>query len=129
MSRPRIYELALVVEPRQSDSEVEAIIDRYKTMIEEGGGTVTEVENWGKRKLAFPIQKYNEGKYVFLHVTAETSPPWTDIERLLMQSEQILRHLVVRTDLDKKRAETRAKRRKPRNPLPEHLEESRDSRD
>lgn len=113
---PRMYELGMVVEPRQSDDDFQALIDKYSAVITNSGAEITETENWGKRKLAYPIQKYNEGKYAFIHVTAETPPPWTTIERLLMQDEKVLRHLLVRTDLDKKRAETRGKRRKPRDP-------------
>jgi small subunit ribosomal protein S6 len=81
-------------------------------MIAAAGGNVTEVDNWGKRKLAYPIHKLNEGKYVFYFVASEGSVTWTDIERNLMQNEAVLRYLVVRTDLDLKRAATKAKQRK-----------------
>jgi len=112
----RTYELGLVFEPRQSDDDVQALATKYKEMVEAAGGSVTEEDHWGKRRLAYPIQKYNEGKYVFLFVSSEGAVDWPPIERNLMQSEKVLRHLVGRTDLDLKRAETKGKKHKPRQP-------------
>lgn len=101
----RIYELGFIVEPRQNDEEVQALTERFQGMIEDSGSKVAYIDHWGKRKLAYPIRKFNEGKYVFLYVTSDESvPPWPDIERLMLQDERILRHLVVRTDEDLKRA-------------------------
>lgn len=101
----RIYELGFIVEPRQNDDEVRALTDRFRGMIEDAGSKIAYVDDWGKRKLAYPIRKFNEGKYVFLYVTSDTTPPpWPDIERLMLQDERILRHLIVRTDDDLKRA-------------------------
>lgn len=101
----RTYELGFIVEPRQSDEEVQAITERFVGLVEEGGSSVTYIDSWGKRKLAYPINKFNEGRYVFLYVTAEEEPPpWPTVERLMQQDEKILRYLVVRTDHDLKRA-------------------------
>ena len=106
----RTYELGFIVEPRQNDDEVQAITDRFTGMLEDAGSTVTYVDHWGKRKLAYPIRKFQEGKYVFVYVSADdAAPPWSDVERLMMQDEKILRFLVVRTDEDLKRAERKGK--------------------
>lgn len=106
----RTYELGFIVEPRQNDDEVQAITDRFTGMIENAGSTITYVDQWGKRKLAYPIRKFQEGKYVFVYVTSEgATPPWPDIERLMTQDEKILRFLVVRTDEDIKRANRKGK--------------------
>lgn len=108
----RTYELAFIVEPRQSEDEVKAIATKYRELIEASGATVTHEDHWGKRKLAYPIHKFNEGQYVFLYVSADgVTPPWPDVERLMMQDEKILRHLVVRTDEDLKRAATKGKKK------------------
>ena len=106
----RTYELGLVIEPRQSDDKVEEIVAKYREMIEAAGGSITDVDNWGKRKLAYPIRNFTEGRYVFFFVSRDGAVHWNDIERNLMQNEQILRHLVVRTDEDLKRAETKGKK-------------------
>jgi small subunit ribosomal protein S6 len=112
----RTYELGIVIEPRQSEDDAKAIAAKYHEMIVAAGGTVTEEDHWGKRRLAYPLKNYTEGKYVFFFVASEGGIEWTPVERNLMQNEKILRHLVVRTDPDLKRAATKAKRRKPRNP-------------
>ncbi len=100
----RTYELVFIVEPRQSDDEVQAMTEKYLAVVTSGGATIKYVDHWGKRKLAYPIQNFNEGKYVVVYVTADGKVPWPDVERLMMQDEKILRHLVVRTDEDLKRA-------------------------
>jgi len=105
----RLYELGFIVEPRRSDDEVQAITDKYRGLIEASGAEIKYVDSWGKRKLAYSIRNYNEGKYVFIYVSADGRVPWPDVERLLMQDENILRHLVVRTDEDLKRAYRKAK--------------------
>ena len=119
----RTYELGFIVEPRQSDDEVQAVTSKYREMIEASGATITEEDHWGRRKLAYPIKNFNEGKYVFLYVSTDQPAPWPDVERLLMQNENILRHLVVRTDLDLKRAVTKGKKKKPRSPRPSEEEQ------
>ncbi len=112
----RLYELGFIVEPRQSDDEVQAITEKYTGMVEASGAEIKYVDSWGKRKLAYPIRNYNEGKYVFVYVASDGGDvPWPDIERLMMQDEKVLRHLIVRTDQDLKRAYRKAKI-KPRMP-------------
>ena len=83
----RMYELAIVTEPRQTEDDVQAICDRMKELIENSGSQVFHVDDWGKRKLAYPIRKFNEGRYNFLYVAARDGavPDWSTIERLLQQ--------------------------------------------
>ena len=100
----RTYELVFIIEPRQSEDEVQAITTKYTEMITASGAELQYVDQWGKRKLAYPIRNYTEGRYVVVYVSADGQVPWPDVERLLMQDEKILRHLVVRTDEDLKRA-------------------------
>ncbi len=100
----RTYELVFIVEPRQSDDEVQTITKKYTDLIEGSGAEIKYLDHWGKRKLAYPIQNYKEGKYVVVYVWTDGKVPWPDVERLLMQDEKVLRHLVVRTDKDLKRA-------------------------
>ena len=107
----RTYELGLVIEPRQTEDDVGEIVTRYREMITTIGGTIDQEENWGKRKLAYPIRKFNEGRYFFFFVSSEVGLQWADVERNLMQNEKILRHLLVRTDLDLKRAASKGKKR------------------
>ena len=100
----RTYELCFIVDPQRSEDEAQAICDRYTGLVASSGATITHVYPWGKRKLAYPIKNFREGIYYVVYVEAEGRVPWPDVERLLMQDEKVLRHLVVRTDEDLKRA-------------------------
>lgn len=124
----RSYELALVFDPRLSDDEVGEITARFKEIIASQGATITQEDNWGKRKLAYPIRKLNEGRYLFIYVAAPESMSWQEIERLILQNERILRHLVVRTDPDLKRAARKGKK-KPGELIGDSLAVDRDDRD
>jgi small subunit ribosomal protein S6 len=104
----RTYELIFVVDPRVSDEDVVTMIHDYRQMITAGGAEVTSEENWGRRKLAYPINKLSEGKYVLLHISSangKTSLP--EVEHRMRQNDKILRFLTVRTDEDLKRAARR----------------------
>lgn len=104
----RTYELIFIVDPRVSDEEVVTMTSEYRQMISAGGSEITTEENWGRRKLAFPINKLTEGKYVFFGVTSpggKTSLP--EVEHRMRQNEKILRYLTVRVDEELKRAARR----------------------
>ena len=104
----RTYELMFVVDPRVSDEEVVTMTQDYKNMITTGGAQITSEENWGRRKLAYPIDKLNEGKYVLLYVSSETGKnALPEVEHRMRQNDKILRYLTVRTDEDLKRAARR----------------------
>lgn len=111
----RTYELSFIADPRLSDEEVVELTEEYKRMLTSGGATVTKEESWGRRKLAYPIEKFTEGKYVFLYIESETAPRTTEIEQRMEQNDKILRYLTVRTDRDLKRAESKGKKRKARS--------------
>ena len=104
----RTYELIFVVDPRVSDEDVVTMTQEYKQMIAHGGSEVTSEENWGRRKLAYPIEKLTEGKYVLLNIQSQagkTALP--EVEHRMRQNDKILRYLTVRTDEDLKRAARR----------------------
>lgn len=97
----RTYELMFIIDPRVSDEDAEKTIGDYRKMIEDGGGTVVKHEAWGKRRLAYPINKLTEGRYELFYVNCEDTTPLPEVERRMGQNEQILRSLTVRTDLDR----------------------------
>jgi small subunit ribosomal protein S6 len=107
----RTYELAIVADPRLSDEEMIALTEETKQLVTARGGEVVREESWGKRKLAYPIEKVTEGRYVFLFLQMEpkTTTLLTEVELRLGQNDKVLRFLTVRTDLDLKRATNRAK--------------------
>lgn len=91
------YELALVFIPTLSEEDKVAELEKVKELITRFGGEITNVDDWGKRKLAYEIDKQREGFYYFIHFNAETSLP-AEIESRLRITETILRYLIVRLD-------------------------------
>lgn len=92
------YELIYIVDTALEEDPRKELIARFNTMIEQNGGTVDKVEEWGKRRLAYPINDKPEGYYVLVHYTAETTVP-KEIERNLGITEGILRYLTTRVEV------------------------------
>jgi len=91
----RDYELVVIISPEVADEEILATIDKINQFIIERGGAITEVNQWGRRKLAYPIRDFLEGNYVLTQFKIE--PRLTaELEASLGISEEILRHLLVR---------------------------------
>ena len=68
----RHYEIVFLVHPDQSE-QVNAMIDRYRTSIEADGGAIHRLEDWGRRQLAYPIQKLHKAHYVLMNIECSTS--------------------------------------------------------
>lgn len=91
----RDYELVVIISPEVSEEDIPATLDKISRFIVERGGSITEVSQWGRRKLAYPIKNFMEGNYVLTHFKMD--PGLTaDLEASLRLSEEILRHLLVR---------------------------------
>jgi small subunit ribosomal protein S6 len=92
------YELALIVRPEIDEEGQAALIEQLSELLTSGGGEVTEVENWGRRRLAYPIRKTQEGFYYFIQgqFSASVLP---ELERTIKLNEDVLRHMVLRTDI------------------------------
>ncbi len=91
------YELALIVSAKIEDDARTAVVDRAKDYITRLGGTVTEVEDWGKKKLAYDIQKMSEGFYYFIQFDAAATVP-AELEQNVRIMDNVLRFLIVRKD-------------------------------
>ena len=91
------YELAVVVSAKLEDDERAATIERVKEYITRFGGTVTNVDEWGKKRLAYEIQKMHEGFYYFIQFEADAQCP-AEVERHVRIMDNVLRYLVVRKD-------------------------------
>ena len=91
------YELALVVNAKIEDEAREAVVEKAKSYVARYGGTVTEVEEWGKKRLAYEVQKMREGFYYFIQFDAEPAAP-AEIEDNIRIMENIVRFLCVRQD-------------------------------
>ena len=91
------YELVLVVNAKIEDDARAAVVEKAKAYVTRFGGTVTEVEDWGKKKLAYEIQHMKEGFYYFVQFEAAAEAP-AEIERRVRIMENVLRYLVVRKE-------------------------------
>ena len=91
------YELAVVVSAKIEDEERAAVVDKCKALIERFGGTITNVDVWGKKRLAYEIQKMKEGFYYFIQFEAESSAP-AEIESRIRIMDNVLRYLVVKNE-------------------------------
>ncbi|HIR12418.1 MAG TPA: 30S ribosomal protein S6 [Candidatus Choladousia intestinavium] len=91
------YELAVVLSAKIEDEDRAAVIEKVKAQIERFGGTVTEVDEWGKRRLAYEIQKMREGFYYFIRFDADASCP-AEVERRVRIMDNVIRYLCVRQD-------------------------------
>ena len=89
------YELALVVSAKVEDEVRDAVVEKAKAYIARYNGNVTEVEEWGKKKLAYEIQKMHEGFYYFIQFEADAQCP-AEVERHVRIMDNVLRYLVVR---------------------------------
>ena len=91
------YELALIVNAKIEDDARAAVVEKAKEYITRFGGTVTDVEDWGKKKLAYEIQKMSEGFYYFIPFDAEAGVPG-ELEQSVRIMDNVLRFLCVRRD-------------------------------
>ena len=91
------YELALVVNAKLEDEERAATVEKVKAYIERFGGQITNVDDWGKKRLAYEIQKMKEAFYYFIQFEAEATAP-AEIEARVRIMDNVLRYLVVRQD-------------------------------
>ncbi len=88
------YELLYVISPRLSAEDVDAMVERVGGLIEGVGGSVSMVDNWGRRRLAYPIRHHFEGTYVLSYVNLPGERA-AEFERALNINEDILRHLLI----------------------------------
>ena len=91
------YELAVVVNAKLEDEDRAATIEKVKEYIARYGGTVTDVDDWGKRKLAYEIQKMREGYYYFIQFESDAVCP-NEVEAHVRIMEPVIRYLCVKVE-------------------------------
>ncbi len=89
------YELVFIISPEVAEEKTDAVVDKVSQFITGKGGTIADVERWGKRKLAYPIRHFMEGNYVLIRFKLK-SALGKELEANLRISENILRHLLIR---------------------------------
>ena len=91
------YELGVVVKPGLDDDSFKAEMERVQGLVTRFGGTIEKVDEWGKRRLAYPIDKIAEGVYTFITFAAEPGAP-AEIESRLRIMENVMRFLLIRQE-------------------------------
>jgi small subunit ribosomal protein S6 len=89
------YEILLLLDPELSDEKQAEIVGRVKTLVEQGGGSVERHDPWGRRKLAYPIDKKEDGVYHLLSFSA-AAETLDEIGRVLKIDDDVLRHMATR---------------------------------
>jgi len=106
----RIYEELFIIKPDAPDEEVDQFVEQLRTQLTTAGATVDKVDKWGKRRLAYRVDKYREGTYVLFQFTSGPEVV-KELERRLRVSDSVLKFLTVRIDETLKRLDKRKKER------------------
>ncbi|HOB19394.1 MAG TPA: 30S ribosomal protein S6 [Candidatus Atribacteria bacterium] len=91
------YESLYVINPTVDEESIKALVEKFSSLIVQEGGEVTNVDEWGKRRLAFPVKDFKEGYYVLMHFTAAPEVP-QELERVFKITDGIIRYLTVKLD-------------------------------
>lgn len=91
------YEVVYIMDPALGDEAIAAMIEKFKTLVESQQGTVADVEDWGKRRLAYPINDLNEGHYVLMTFTSAPDLP-AEMDRVMKITEGVMRSMIVCKD-------------------------------
>ena len=109
----RIYENLFIVKPDATEEEVDHLVEQMSKSVTSAGGTVDKVDKWGKRRLAYRVEKNREGYYVLIQFTAGAEVVH-EFERRLRVQDSVIKFLTVRIDETLKRLEKRKKEREKR---------------
>ncbi len=93
----RDYELGIVLSPEASEEQTKAILDRVSQVVQTNGGQVVKVNTWGRRRLAYSIERHRDGLYFFLDLSL-TPQSVLEVDRNLKVTEEVIRHLIVKRD-------------------------------
>ena len=104
MAANRIYEVMFIIDSGAPDDEVAQLSESFQRIVTDQGGTITKAETMGKRKLAYPIGRKNEGTYVLFEIEG-SGREIAELERRMRVSDRIIRYITVRVDEDRRRAE------------------------
>jgi len=109
----RVYENLFIVRPDATEEDIDHLVDQMSKHVTTGGGTVDKVDKWGKRRLAYRVEKQREGSYVLMQFTADATVV-KEFERRLRVQDSVIKFLTVRIDETLKRLDKRRKEREKR---------------
>lgn len=91
------YELTYIIKPDVEEEPRKALVERFSGLIEGSGGTVAKIDDWGKKQLAYEIEDYTEGHYIYLEFSCDPDYP-KELERNLKINEDIIRYMIIKVD-------------------------------
>jgi ribosomal protein S6 len=121
----RKYEIGFVINPEASEEDVKKIIDAVVVIIKKYEGNIENIDEWGRRRLAYPIKKHNEGIYIFINAEM-LGAGFFEVERRLKLSEKVMRFVILRLDDKFKKANKLTKKWKRMEKLSKRAQENRD---
>jgi small subunit ribosomal protein S6 len=98
------YEMMVILSPELDEEGIEAALERLQNIIREGEGEISNLDKWGKRRLAYEVKKYREGFYVLLNFKA-TPAVAAELERIIKISDKIIRYLLIRDEKAERKPE------------------------
>jgi small subunit ribosomal protein S6 len=104
LAEKRTYEVMYIIDTSVADDDVTRLSENLTTIVTDQGGTVTKNENMGRRQLAYPIGRKNEGHYMLLEIDG-SGKEIAELERRMRVNDQVIRYITVRVDEDRRRAE------------------------
>jgi small subunit ribosomal protein S6 len=104
LAEKRTYEIVFIVDPGADDAEVMKLSEAIQKIITDQGGSITKIDMWGRRQLAYEINHQKEGSYVLLEVEG-SGAEIAELERRMRVNDRILRYMTIRVDLDRRRAQ------------------------
>lgn len=91
------YELVVVIAPNLTEEEVKAAFEKAKSVITDNGGVIDNVDDWGKRRLAYEINDFNEGFYYLVNFSSNPDLP-KELDRILRITDSVVRHMIIKQD-------------------------------
>jgi small subunit ribosomal protein S6 len=97
----RHYEAMYIIDSDVADEDVDSVIEKYSKVVTDGGGVISDASRWerGRRQLAYEINHKREGTYILMQFESDNATP-KELDRIFKINDEIVRHLVVRTDED-----------------------------
>lgn len=93
----RKYETIFILDPKVDEEHINAVTDKVKSIIETGGGQVENVDFWGKKKLAYEINKISEGYFTLINFVCDVDLP-KELDRNFRIMDSVIRHIIVKQD-------------------------------
>lgn len=93
----RKYEVVYILRPDLEEEKNNAVIEKFRELVESNGGEIVKTDKWGKRKLAYEVRDFREGSYVVLQMNADSKVA-AELDRVFKITDEVIRHMIVHDD-------------------------------